>query len=262
VVNQDYSLREDIVAPEVAANGVLEGVIAVTTAKDLFGFIDREYAQEVVEYWEKFAAVDCTNLESLRDWFEEHTYLTANDMCLIAQVSLKTLQRWRRALGQPGPKRSPPRQCRQHPRPLPTSPQDWRAGTWLEDQYQRFSVREIARAIGRSYTFTRRLLQRRGVVFRSALEAIRSKHHCCNWLWLDQHYMVAGLSLTRCARLAGVSSSTMTSWLLQFGFRVRTISEQLVLMDRMNKASRVPARLGSSCGPQLSTTPTTIKPEC
>jgi hypothetical protein len=249
-------------ATEVAANGVLERVVTVTTAKDMFGFIDREYAQEVVEYREKFAAVDRTNPDSLRGWFREHTYLTANDMCLIAQVSLKTLQRWRRIVGQLGPKRSPPRRRGQPRRPLPTAPPDWRAGTWLEDQYQHYSVREIARAIARSYTFTRRLLQRRGVVFRSAREAIRSKHRCCNWAWLDQHYMVAGLSLTQCARLAGVSSSTMTSWLLQFGFRVRTISEQLVLMDRMNKASRVPAQLDSGCGLQPSATPKAIKSEC
>jgi transposase-like protein len=202
-------------------------------AKDYFAFMNQEYAKDIAELREKFVAVDRTDLESLRQWFNEHSYLTSNNICQIAGISLKTLRRWRRAIGQAGPKRLPPRRRKQPPRPLPTPPPDWRAGTWLEDQYQRYSVRDIARVIGRSYTFTRRLLRRRGVVLRPLREAIRSKNPCCTRAWLDQHYTVAGLSLTRCARLAGVSSSTMTSWLLQFDFMVRSPSEQLTLSSRI-----------------------------
>jgi hypothetical protein len=106
------------------------------------------------------------------------------------------------------------------------APADWRSGTWLQDQYRRHSIRTIAWAVGRSYRTVRRELQRRGVVFRTAREAVRSSHPYRQRAWLTYHYREQGLSLSQCARLARVSTSTMTGWLLQFGICIRTNSEQ------------------------------------
>jgi hypothetical protein len=106
------------------------------------------------------------------------------------------------------------------------APPNWEAGTWLEEQYAAHGIRQIADAIGRSYTATRRQLRRRGVVLRSAREAVRSRHPSCNRPWLLRHYVVEGLSLTMCARLAGASVATLTGWLLAEGIRIRSNSEQ------------------------------------
>ena len=95
--------------------------------------------------------------------------------------------------------------------------------------------------IGRSYSTTWWALRRRGVQFRSTIEAVRSKHPRCGKSWLGQHYLESGLSLTACARLAGVSFSTMTTWLLRFEIRIRTAGEQLALNAwRKRKWQRLP----------------------
>ena len=113
---------------------------------------------------------------------------------------------------------------------VPTPPPDWGDG-WLEEQYAAgWGLRTIARAVGRSYTAVRRRLRRRGVAFRTAREAVRSRHPCCTREWLLVNYVARELSLTACARLAGVSKYTLTAWLkLAMRIRVRSASEQLML---------------------------------
>lgn len=213
----------------IAAAGTRHTMAGSTSAvEQLFGFIDGEYRAEVEEYAMAFARIDRHSPDALRAWLQAHPYLTTNDLCRIARVSHRTAGKWRRLAGVPSRPRTPPRRCRL-PRPGPVAPPDWENGTWLQDQYPRYSVRQISRAVGRSYTWTRRLLLRRGVRLRSAVEAVRSRHPCCQQAWLSEHYIERGLSLTTCARLAGVSSATLTAWVLRFGFRVRTAAEQLMV---------------------------------
>jgi hypothetical protein len=190
--------------------------------------LDRDYLLDLQELRTEFGKVDPTDPASLRRWFVNHRYLSANDHARIAGVCLKTIRRWQDTAGLPRARRLRPPGWRR-PRPALTAPPDWTAGTWLEEQYPAHSIRQIARAIGRSYTGTRRLLRRRGVVFPSAREAVRSRHPCCNRTWLLRHYLVEGLSLSRCARLAGISAATLTEWLLAAGVRIRSNSEQQAL---------------------------------
>jgi hypothetical protein len=187
--------------------------------------LDRDYLLDLRELRTEFGEVDPTDPASLRRWFVGHTYLAPNDHARIAGVCLKTIRRWQDAAGLPRAQRRWPPGWRR-PRPVLTAPPDWAAGTWLEEQYPAQGIRVIARAIGRSYTATRRLLRRRGVISPSARAAVRSRHPCCNRPWLLRHYVVGGLSLSRCARLAGVSAATMTGWLLAEGIRIRSNSEQ------------------------------------
>jgi hypothetical protein len=187
--------------------------------------LDREYLLDLRLLQQEFAAVDVAEHSSLRQWFTDHSYLSPNDHARIAAVCLKTIRRWQDAAGLPRARRRRPPGWRR-PRPVLTAPPDWAAGTWLEEQYPAHGIRQIAHAIGRSYTATRRLLRRRGVVFRPARTSARSRHPCCSRHWLTEHYVVAGWSLTRCARLASVSAGTMTGWLLAEGIRIRSNSEQ------------------------------------
>ncbi|MBY0514616.1 MAG: hypothetical protein K2P78_11970 [Gemmataceae bacterium] len=188
-------------------------------------FTDREYAADIREYRERFAAVDRSDRSSLRAWFDAHGYLTANDMARIGDVSLRTVGRWKRAAGLPAAARTRPAYRRPPPSPL-VAPAGWNDGCWLAEQYPAHSIRAIARAVGRSYTWTRRRLLRLGVRFPTQREAVRSRHPCCTLAWVFDHYVVESLSVTRCARLARVSRSTLISWLLAFRLRVRTNTEQ------------------------------------
>jgi hypothetical protein len=192
--------------------------------------LDRDYLLDLRLLRQEFAVVDTADSASLRQWFTDHSYLSPNDHARIAGVCLKTIRRWQDAAGLPRARRHRPPGWRR-PRPVLTAPPEWAAGTWLEEQYPAHGIRRIAHAIGRSYAATRRLLRRRGVVFPSAREAVRSRHPCCNRRWLLEHYTIQERSLTRCAKLAGVSTYTITAWLLQFQIRIRSNSEQQMAND-------------------------------
>jgi hypothetical protein len=187
--------------------------------------LDREYLLDLRLLRQEFAVVDTADPASLGRWFSTHHYLATNDHARVAGVCLKTIRRWKDAAGLPRARRRRPPGWRRL-RPVLAAPPDWAEGTWLEEQYPAHSVRQIAHAIGRSFAATRRLLRRRGVVFPSAREAVRSRHPFCNRHWLLEHYIVQERSLTRCAKLAGVSAYTITAWLIQFQIRIRSNSEQ------------------------------------
>lgn len=215
-------------------------------------FLDLEYEKDLRELRREFKNVCRSDAASLRAWFATHPYLRDNDHARIAEVSLRTVGRWKRVAGiPPQPNSLPPysSSCRKS---TPSVPPNWRCGTWLAEQYPRFSIRQIARAIGRSYTATRRLLMKQNIQFPTARDAVRSRHPCCSLAWLHDHYVAQARSLGDCARLAGVSKSTMTDWLLSFRLRIRPNSEQqlingsrlsgMPLDERMRGYSRVRPR--------------------
>jgi hypothetical protein len=195
----------------------------------LIARLDAEYVLDVQLLRKEFTAVRTTDPSCLQDWFLSHSYLTNGDTARIAGVSLRTVRRWKRVAGLPGARRRPP-SAQRRPGPTLSAPPDWKAGDWLQDRYREgHGVRRIARSIRRSYTFTRRLLRRRGVVFRPAQEAAASTHPCCTRHWLLLNYVVRGLSLTASARQARVSKATMTSWLLRFQVRIRSAAESILV---------------------------------
>lgn len=47
-------------------------------------------------------------------------------------------------------------------------------------------------------------------------------HPCCNYEWLYKHYTQLNMELGTCAKEAGVSKDTITSWLNKFKIQVKT----------------------------------------
>jgi hypothetical protein len=201
--------------------------------RSISDFLDGEYLRDIAELQGEFAALNGASPDALYDWIWKRPYLSRNDLARIGLVCLKTVQRWSRATGL-RPAR-PPGWAR--PRPALVVPGGADAGDWAAAAYAAgHSIRQVAAALRRSYTATRRLLLRRGIVFRPAREAVRSRHACCSRAWLVLHYTLQGLSLslTRSARIASVSAATMSDWLLHFGVRIRSAGEQL----RIDHAAR------------------------
>jgi hypothetical protein len=207
---------------------------AAPDPRSISDFLDGEYLRDVAELQGEFAALNGASPDALYDWIRKRPYLSRNDLARIGLVCLKTVQGWSRATGL-RPVRRPPGWA--HPRPALVVPAGADAGDWAAAAYTAgHSIRQVAAALRRSYTATRRLLLRRGVVFRPAREAVRSRHACCSSAWLVLHYTVQGLSLplTRSARIASVSAATMSDWLHRFGIRIRSAGEQL----RIDRATR------------------------
>jgi transposase len=199
-------------------------------ATALARYFDEAYVSDIRELQQEFSAVDPDDPHGLAAWLRRHPYLVDHEVAEVAGTGLRTVRRWKRRAELPAAQRRPPPGWRRPPPAAVVAPPDWRAGTWLEDRYRSgASIRQIAKAVRRSYRATRRLLRHRGVVFRPAKDAVASTHLCCTRGWLVENYVVPGLSLTRCARLAGVSRATMSDWLVHFGIRIRSAGEQLII---------------------------------
>ena len=168
----------------------------------LSDWIEREYLIDVYEMKREFSCVDVRDRNRIGIWLRDHLFLSTNDVCRIGNICLKTVYRWRQAAGLPRARcRRPPGWRRRSV--VPTPPPDWGDG-WLAEQYAAGrGLRTIARAVGRSYTAVRRRLRRRGVAFRTAREAVRSRHPCCTREWLLVNYVAKELSLTACAAAGG-----------------------------------------------------------
>lgn len=201
-------------------------------------FLEREYVADIAALRLEFQKVQRTPV-GYRKWFESHSFLTDTDHAHIAGVAVRTVYDWRRMAGLTKSKKHPP--CRRVVQ-IPTlkAPRDWITTSWPEDSYKAgHSINAIGRALGRGYTSTHRLLRRRGVKFRKRDAAQQSRHQFCNRPWLLLNYIVHEASVFECARRAKVSRCTMTNWLVRFGFRIRSASEQLSLNG---------ANLGSKSG--------------
>lgn len=184
--------------------------------------IDAEYKLDIQEYRARFARVQ-KNDESLATWFRTFPFLTTHDMTQIAQVSPKTVYRWRRRAGI-APRKIKPVIFNRRRRKL-VAPAGWDTD-WLIDCYESgYSIPQLADATGRSWMTIHERLRRR-ITLRSKQDSVRTLNPCCTRKWIEEHYVNRGLSQQRCASIARVSKYTFASWLDRFGIRARSISEQ------------------------------------
>lgn len=192
--------------------------------------IDIEYNQDISEYRTKFANVDRNNHTSLRTWFESHPYLTVNDMARIAGVCHRTINKWRRLAGyvpqkqikQPKPPTVKKQQMQDVPATITTE--------WLIAKYRDgYSIPQLAVAAGKTTTAIVARFKRKKIKLRNPKEAWKSSNKCCTLAWCFEHYVQKRMSQSACAKLAGVSRSTFSTWLDKFKIRVRTGTEQLTL---------------------------------
>jgi hypothetical protein len=160
----------------------------------------------------------------LAKWFEDFYFLDDQDLARMAEMSIATIRRWRRIVrGQLADYRYPFAYTRE-PSILP---EVWDCKSWFERMYndEGWSVRQIAKYVGRSIKVTYNKLRRYGISLRSQKEAVQSSNPCCCREWLHKHYILGKKSKSECADLAGTCERTIRLWLTKFGIRPRSLSE-------------------------------------
>jgi transposase len=169
-----------------------------------------------------FACIDRNNPRALRVWFNSHPYLTVNDHAQVAQSSAKYIRtlKYRAGLNKPRPKNIP------RPVSLPNdasieAPADWDNPVWLAKAVQIYSLRQIAKAVGRSLTVVYRRVRRYKITLKTKNESLRSRNPYCTHEWCYRHYLVLGYSQQKCAKLAGIRQQTFAGWLNRFQIPVR-----------------------------------------
>jgi hypothetical protein len=180
-----------------------------------------DFDQDVADFRQVFASVDTGNPKSLRQWFESHPYLKANDHALIAGVGLDTIGRWKRQAGLTTQKKSIPRPIQEPYVNTIKVPANWATKEWLEHNITIFGARQIARAAGCSRSKVRKLLRR----FNIRIPKVRLRHACRTENWLREYVIRRRWSLEKCAKEAGVSKQTISRWLTGFGIHVQASRE-------------------------------------
>jgi hypothetical protein len=181
---------------------------------------------------------DGSNPRTLAMFFEENKYLTTSELACLAGVNMETIRLWRKKCGLKstgngwGSKRdkipfTAPKRQRQT---FEVTPRDvWDNYEWLNTKYaiEGKGIRLISRMTNANFKLIWQRLRRYGIQIRSHELATSSRNPCCNRKWLLDHYEIEGLSLPRCASLAGVSTYTIYSWLVKFNIYIRDKYERV-----------------------------------
>jgi hypothetical protein len=178
---------------------------------------EADYLADIADLRREFAAVDRADPESLRAFFDTHSYLTRSETAIVARVGVDTVGRWRRLAGCARAVKFIPRVPQRRRIASIAVPPDWATREWLESQLASHSTVEIARAVGRSRAWVRRLLRRFGL----QAPPVHPRNPCWDRSWLLAHYVGRGWSLARCGRAAGVCRQTIARWLTDWGIRIR-----------------------------------------
>jgi transposase len=160
------------------------------------------------------------NLESLKRWFNNFSFLTNKDLASMAGKSISTICRWKRRVEG---KRVYYRKDFKNERLSEIDEAVWNCKSWFDKAYNEdeLTVRQIAKKIGRSLTGTQNKLKKFGIERRSHEEAVKSNNKYCSEKWLNKHYHIEKLTILECADIAGVVPRTIMGWLVKFGIPIR-----------------------------------------
>lgn len=169
------------------------------------------------------AAPDGKDLVKLKKWLEDTAHLSTNDQAQLANVSSKTIRRWRKKASIPGKPTKPTPRYKQIPDlPIVDVPEDWRNDIpWMTKIVSVYNISTLARLVNRHITTVEDIVKKRGIKTKSLKEAMLSRNKCCTHEWCFRHYVTLGLGQTKCAKLAGIAVQTFSDWLNRFKIPVR-----------------------------------------
>ncbi len=175
--------------------------------------------------------VNISDKDSVYKWVLTYDYLSGPELATIAQVSIRTISKWRyRAHGNvPKPGKCTVVTARSTPT-LIASP-DWDTKQWLTSKYGVYKCGEIAAAVGCSASTILRRLKQYDIV-----KPIQTTHPCDNIRWLTKHYVNGLKTQDECARLAHVSKMVLVNWLIKYNIPVRSFTSSR--LKRMNVQPR------------------------
>lgn len=202
--------------------------------------------------------IDPTNIDSLIRFFKENPNFHNWELATIANRSIRTITKWKRKvrdhLGNAANEflhnnKVPFKRYRNPKKKVATDlPDDvWDNKYWFHKQYVEngHGVFTIGRMIGRPHMIVLKRLKKYGIETR---EPPSPKNPCHDPEWLYHHYGTKEdyvqwcwrqekhprkgggktWSIGQCAKAAGVSHTTMNSWLVKHGMKIRDRIESTV----------------------------------
>lgn len=208
-------------------------------------------SDELQIFRDEFTTIDPANDLSLRNWFSKYPELTTQERCMITGMSEATINRWQQRVGitplivveidndiiithkQPPTPKIRNVQVKYNL----DVPENWRQNrAWLENTYNLgISERSFANMVGCSRTRIRKILKRNGIELRTHNQAVSSKNPCCTKEWIEYNYYDCQKDLRQCAKLAGVSTTTILQWMAKYSISTRGQRDASFLAQKIKK---------------------------
>jgi hypothetical protein len=166
---------------------------------------------------DEFELLDRRNSEQLGNFFVRYKFFSTNDLAQVLSLSSRYIRRLKSRTDicrTRGRKTSP--QTIKTPLDMELEP-GWDCEEWWRRQYQLHGVYILSRISHFSVKTVRRRLSKYNIK-----TGVRSTNSCRNYEWLHKHYVELDQNVVTCAKLAGVSPDTITTWLNNFKIQVKT----------------------------------------
>ena len=171
---------------------------------------------------DEFQLLDRRNPDQLSNFFLRYKFFSTNDLAQVLSLCSRYIRKLKTRSHFPtNARKTSPKSSIKVPPDIKLEPGYRESAEWWRRHYQKYGSYVLAKATGLSALMVRKHLRKYNIPIRTK----RSKplsHPCCNYEWLYKHYVELKWHSPQCAKAAGVSPDTITSWLNTFKIQVKT----------------------------------------
>jgi hypothetical protein len=171
---------------------------------------------------DEFKLLDKYNSEQLGNFFVRYKFFSTNDLAQVLSLSsryIRTLKSRTDISRTRGRKVSPKSNINIIPN-IKLEP-GWDCPEWWRHYYELYGMKTLAKITHLNILTVKKRLSKYNIPSKTR-KSKPLNHPCCNFEWLRKHYVELGYTIAKCARTAGVSPDTITSWLNTFKIQVKT----------------------------------------
>jgi hypothetical protein len=171
---------------------------------------------------DEFKLLDRYNSAQLGSFFVRYKFFSTNDLAQVLSLSSRYIRRLKERTDI-----SRTRGRKVSPKPNINTVPDiklepgWDCGDWWRHYYKLYGLRILVKITHLSMKTVMKRLRTYNIQLRPK-GSTPSNHPCRNYEWLYKHYVELDLGSVKCAKAAGVSPDTITSWLNAFKIQVKT----------------------------------------
>ncbi len=157
----------------------------------------------------------------------EEELLKSSEAAILTKTPLRATICKRRKLGITGEQTWGTNQSK---RPFPSQPrvkyecverEVWNNKEWFVENYKKYGLRILSRIINRDMKTVVYHVRKYGLSYEQDSGRKYVVNPCNNKAWLEEHYVIMGKGLEKCAELANVNPYTIIYWLTNHGIPTR-----------------------------------------
>jgi hypothetical protein len=171
---------------------------------------------------DEFKLLDKRDPKQLSNFFLRYKFFSTNDLAQVLSLSSRYIRMLKTRTGDDIVRTRQNNRPRAGVRFLPIVELEpgWDCAEWWRHYYKLYGARILAKITHLSIKTVKKRIRKYNIP--RTRQAPPLTHPCCNYEWLYKHYVEMDLHLLGCAKAAGVSPDTISSWLNTFKIQVKT----------------------------------------